>query len=144
MCGRNLCLALNIKADGLAVQIKDILGRYDHTNYFTFDMSLPEQVKQVRAGLRVYSGLSDFQKTAPLLESCEGVWLDSFNGDWFEPDLVDDLLTQGKAVCIVSSELHERNPVQQWKNLLKIRQISNPHIQLCTDRPVDASRFFGV
>ena len=34
MNGRNLPLALNIKADGLYQDIKTILEKYKHTNYF--------------------------------------------------------------------------------------------------------------
>ena len=34
-------LALNIKADGLQVNLKELLEEYNITNYFVFDMSFP-------------------------------------------------------------------------------------------------------
>ena len=46
MNGRNLPLALNIKADGLGQEILKFLEKYNHSNYFTFDMSIPEMVVQ--------------------------------------------------------------------------------------------------
>ena len=53
MDGRNLPLALNIKADGMANEILRLLKQYNHTNYFTFDMSIPDMVVQLKTELTV-------------------------------------------------------------------------------------------
>ena len=78
MDGRNLPLALNIKEDGLGDLILRSLMRFNHTNYFTFDMSTPDLVSQVRLGLNVFSGLSEIISSNSLNHKCEGIWLDSF------------------------------------------------------------------
>lgn len=87
--GRNLPLALNIKADGMAKEIKRLLDKYKHNNYFTFDMSIPEMIVQLKMGLNVFTGLSDINKHPVLKEQSKGIWLDSFINDWFyEKDII--------------------------------------------------------
>ena len=81
MDGRNLPLALNIKADGMANEILRLLKQYNHTNYFTFDMSIPDMVVQLKTELTVFTGLSDILSPAVLLDQAEGIWLDCFNSD---------------------------------------------------------------
>lgn len=144
MGGRNLTLALNIKADGLGKRIKDILHQFNHTNYFVFDMSIPDLVRQVKDGLRVFTGLSDIQPSPVLTDNCEGIWLDCFYSDWYEPKLIDNLLEQGKRVCIVSADLHQRPTDNQWNILRSVKHITSPDLMLCTDKPLEAQEFFGV
>lgn len=142
MNGRNLPLALNIKADGQAVAIKTLLARYHHTNYFTFDMSIPDMVVQINEGLPVYTGLSDILTVPVLLDKAQGVWLDCFNSDWWRPETVDHLINQGKKVCIVSADLHKRTVEKQWNLLHSCKTLSNPNLMLCTDSPEKAEEFF--
>ena len=47
----NQILALNIKADGLSEAISMMIREYGITNYFTFDMSLPEMLRYKDSGL---------------------------------------------------------------------------------------------
>lgn len=42
MAGRNLPLAINIKADGMAQALAKTFARYGHTNWFAFDMAVPD------------------------------------------------------------------------------------------------------
>ena len=136
--GRNLPLALNIKADGQADEIKRLLEKYNHTNYFTFDMSIPEMVYQHKVGLKVFTGLSDILPNPILFEKAKGIWLDCFNSDWFGKKEILDLLNQGKQVCIVSPDLHKREYKYVWE---KYKNISG--IMLCTDYPNEAKEFFN-
>ena len=76
MDGRNLPLALNIKADGMSAAILELLNKYNHTNYFTFDMSVPDMIVQLKQGLNVYTGLSDTIRQPILSEDAGGIWLD--------------------------------------------------------------------
>jgi len=142
MDGRNLPLALNIKADGLADAIRDLLHKYGQADYFTFDMSIPDMVVQVNKELRVFSGLSDIQRTPVLLERCAGVWLDCFNSDWYSAAEIDALIAGGKKVCIVSADLHKRNVENQWNVVKQSMYLKHPDLMLCTDVPEDAKRFF--
>ena len=142
MQGRNLPLALNIKADGQIDEILRLLAKYKHTNYFTFDMSIPDMVLQLKKGAKVFTGLSDILKEPVLLDKACGVWLDAFNGDWYKQDTIDKLLNQNKAVCIVSSDLHGRDTFEQWQMLKQYANIKADNLLLCTDKPEDALNFF--
>lgn len=142
MNGRNLPLALNIKADGQAEAIKELLLKYGQTNYFTFDMSIPDQVVQIKTGLNVYTGLSDILPTPALLEESKGIWLDCFYSDWWKPDIVERLLTEKKKVCIVSADLHKRDVRLQWAVIEMIKGLESDNLMLCTDKPTEAKEYF--
>ena len=142
MDGRNLPLALNIKADGLAESILVLLDKYNHTNYFNFDMSIPEMVKQTDLGIRVYAPISDIIKEPFLLEKSSGVWLDSFYSVWYDNELIEKLIGSGLDVCIVSSELHGRSYEKQWDDLKNNKFAGSSRLMLCTDRPEEAAGYF--
>ena len=144
MNGRNLPLALNIKADGLCDEIKKILNEYNHTNYFTFDMSIPDMVFQMNKKMIVYTGQSDILTKPVLLEKAQGVWLDSFKSEWFDETVLKDLLLYNKKICIVSADLHKRDITEQWNKLKSFNCISDDRITLCTDIAEKAIDFFGV
>lgn len=142
MQGRNLPLALNIKADGQIDEILRLLAKYNHTNYFTFDMSIPDMVYQLKKGAKVFTGLSDILKEPVLLDKACGVWLDAFNSDWYKQDIIDDLLIKNKSICIVSSDLHGRDTFEQWQMLKLYENIKAEKLFLCTDKPSEALKFF--
>lgn len=142
MNGRNLPLALNIKADGQAEAIKALLLKYNHTNYFCFDMSIPDMVVQVNSGLTVFSGKSDILSNVVLFDKVSGIWLDSFYSDWFLAQDIDDLINQGKKVCIVSADLHKRDTHKQWEIIKNSKSFNNDNLLLCTDKPLEAKEFF--
>ena len=136
--GRALTLALNIKADGMADEIKRLLEKYNVSNYFTFDMSIPEMVYQHKTGLNVFTGLSDIVPLPVMYEQAKGVWLDCFNSDWFGEVEIQNILNQDKKVCIVSPDLHKREYKSVWE---KYRNVKG--IMLCTDYPKEAEVYFN-
>ncbi len=142
MDGRNLPLALNIKADGQGKAIKALLSKYNHTNYFTFDMSVPDMVVQLNAGLKVFTGKSDIMPTPVLAENAAGIWLDSFYSDWFSAAEIDEIITSGKKVCIVSADLHKRENSNQWEIIRQCKSVKSNDLLLCTDTPQTAKEFF--
>lgn len=142
MNGRNLPLALNIKADGQGETIKELLKKYNHTNYFTFDMSIPDMVVQVANGLKVFTGKSDILSQAVLLNKVDGVWLDCFYSDWYSSAEIDSLIAQGKKVCIVSADLHKRPIQKQWNIIRQSTYFESDLLMLCTDAPKEAKEFF--
>jgi Tat protein secretion system quality control protein TatD with DNase activity len=142
MDGHNLPLALNIKADGQADAILELLKKYNHTNYFTFDMSIPDMICHMRVGVRVFTGLSDVLPAPVLLDKAAGVWLDSFNGDWYDADVIDELIAKGKQVCIVSSDLHKRNTSKQWEVVKQTKSLQSNDLLICTDKPIEAKEYF--
>ena len=143
MAGRNLPLALNIKADGMAQTILRMLKDAGHTNYFTFDMSIPEEVVQLSMEMPVFTGLSDVLSPPPMLDDAEGVWLDAFRRVWYDGEIIRSLLKKGKRVCVVSEELHKRDPLPQWEMLRNTATIEDDRLMLCSDTPDLAQQFFG-
>lgn len=136
--GRNLPLALNIKADGMAFKIKKLLEKYNHTNYFTFDMSIPEMVVQHKMGLNVFTGISDIVPNPIMYKEAQGVWLDCFYSDWFSKKVIKEILDADKKVCIVSPDLHKREYKSVWAKYKDVKDI-----MLCTDFPDEAKEYFN-
>ena len=74
-------IALNIKADGLQLEVNKLVRKYKIRNYFIFDMSIPESIKYLSTNLRVYMRLSEYEKNYQKF-SFNGLWIDQFKGDW--------------------------------------------------------------
>lgn len=140
---RDLPLAINIKSDGLLNLLSTLLKKHDIKNYFTFDMSLPEMNRYVNSELAVFSGKSELQIIPPFFEKASGIWLDSFTGDWYGPQLIANLIEKRKKVCVVSDELHNRPPDWQWKMLKEHNLHQCNEVSLCTDWPEKARNYFG-
>ena len=135
------CFAINIKADGLTNQLKALLEKYSLKNYFVFDMSVPQMLAYRDAGLKFFTRQSEFEKVPSLYEESAGVWLDAFESDeWLTLELIKNHLAHGKKVCVVSPELHGREPQKLWTTL---KPIKNLEWYLCTDLPIEAEKFFG-
>lgn len=141
LAGSKLPLALNIKSDGLAEPLREAMAAYDRNAWFVFDMSIPDMRMHLKAGNPVFTRVSEVEKVPVWLDECEGVWLDQFEREWFDADFVVGLLSTGKRVCVVSSELHRRDYSDLWKMLQPLAAFDN--LMLCTDFPEDAKKFFG-
>jgi hypothetical protein len=141
--GRDLPLAINIKADGLGPALAEQMRARGLTNWFTFDMAAPDLVYQVRIGLPVFTRVSDYEPSPVCYEQAVGVWLDGFEGDWFDERDVASFLREGKKVCVVSPELHRRDPESVWAMLRSPALSGHPGLMLCTDRPQAAAEYFG-
>lgn len=139
---RDLPLALNIKADGLAVPLGAKLKARKLTRWFTFDMSVPDLVIQLRLGMPAFTRASEHERAPPCYEKAIGVWLDAFESQWYSADTIASYLADGKRVCVVSPELHGRDPEALWSSL-RSRLQAHPSLMLCTDRPEQARAFFG-
>ena len=139
-------LALNIKADGLQATLKDILDKYKITNYFLFDASIPDQLVSMKANLKTFSRYSEYEPESSLFEDSNGVWLDNFKASPFESKKVERWLSMEKKVCVVSSELHGRDPEPFWneiKRTLSSEALNSTNLILCTDLPENATRIFN-
>ncbi|MCJ2033220.1 phosphodiesterase [Methylobacterium sp. J-068] len=137
--GTGLPLAVNVKADGLAPLLATAFdGRA--IDWFAFDMSGPEMVRFRRAGLPYYTRHSDVEPDPILYAEADGVWLDAFETQWFDDTTITAHLARGKAVCIVSPELHGRDPAPLWRALARLS--GTPGVTLCTDQPDQARQVF--
>jgi hypothetical protein len=141
---RDLPLALNVKSDGLAKLIREEMSKRLHlTKWFVFDMSIPDTLQQLLHGNPVFSRQSEYEPTPALMDRAAGIWLDAFHTTWWTPADLENGISQGKSVCIVSPDLHKRDPQPCWQ-MLQNAGISQPDkILLCTDLPEDAVRYFG-
>jgi hypothetical protein len=136
-----LTFAINIKADGLASELKYLLNHYRIDNYFTFDMSIPEMLCYKNAGLKYLSRLSEYEPNPVMLDDAVGIWLDAFESEWYDQYYISNLINIAERICIVSAELHAREYKNQWVLIKKLNDQNK--LIICTDKPDDAKEFFG-
>jgi glycerophosphoryl diester phosphodiesterase len=139
---QHLPLALNIKADGLRSRLKPLLLRHGVTNYFCFDMSLPETLAYRREGLRYFARESEYEPAPALYAEAAGVWMDMFDSDWITPARILEHLAAGKQVALVSPELHQRPHLSFWATLHHAGLSRERNLMLCTDHCAAAREFF--
>lgn len=140
--GPALPLALNVKADGLQSLVAEALKRFPPTGYFLFDMSVPDALGYVRAGLRVFTRQSELEPQPPFYEDAAGVWMDCFFGDWIDERDIARHLGNHKQVCLVSPDLHKRTHQPFWDRLRLMGILDNDDLMLCTDFPEEARGYF--
>ncbi len=139
----NLPLAINIKSDGLQGLLRVELEKYNITNYFLFDMSVPDGLVYLRqGGFQIFTRQSEYEKIPSFYEEAQGVWMDMFLSDWIEERDIVAHLERGKKVCIVSPELHKREHLGFWERLKKMSLLEDESLMLCTDFPENAKLFF--
>jgi hypothetical protein len=136
----NLPLAVNIKADGLATALKAAFEAAGVTNFFVFDMSVPDMRLYRDLGIPYFTRLSEVEPTPAFLNDAAGIWLDAFSGTWFDANDLDRWLGTGKLVCVVSPELHRRDHVATWALLRSF--VNHKQLMLCTDLPEQARDYF--
>lgn len=137
-----LPLALNVKADGLQAQLKETLQRNSVSNYFVFDMSIPDTIGYLSAGMNVFTRQSEFEPAPAFYERARGIWLDAFNSEWFDENDIACHVRSGKKVCVVSPELHRREHLNFWGKLRRMNVLNSGQVMLCTDYPEEARAFF--
>lgn len=140
----DLTLALNIKADGLQDALVGLLERFSVRNYFVFDMSIPDHLRSLAAGLRTFTRQSEFEPEPLLYEQSAGVWLDCFQHEWMTAATIESHLRAGKEVCLVSPELHGRPHQPMWEMVRAAGLDRDAGIMLCTDLPDRARSFFDA
>lgn len=138
----SLPLALNVKADGLASLMKKALDKLPSLDAFVFDMAIPDMLSYFEAGIPVFTRMSEVERCPVWLHRSAGIWLDSFGPTWFDGRLIGEMLATDKRICVVSSELHQRDPQDLWDMLASYA--SAPNLLLCTDRPEHARDFFRL
>lgn len=144
LANRDLPLALNIKADGLADALAERMRARPLTRWFTFDMAVPDLVQQLRKGLPAFTRCSEYEREPACYNEAAGVWLDAFETTWYRATDIAAFLRDGKAVCVVSPELHGRDPLPLWSELRASEVRDHASLMICTDRPQDAATHFGA
>lgn len=137
------CFAINIKADGLKSILKQYFEKYGITNYFLFDMSVPQMVEFRNCGFRYFTRQSEVELNPIMYEDAAGVWIDGFwEIDWITEELLKGHIENGKAVCMVSPDLHGKTDYQDFWKRLKGFDVDLSSVMLCTDHPDEADEFF--
>jgi len=138
------CFAINIKADGLKDILQSYFTKYSISNYFLFDMSIPQMVEFNEMGLRFFTRQSEVEPNPNMYNEAAGVWIDGFwRTDWITKELLDEHINNGKEVCLVSPDLHgKKNYKEFWQQLLD-DGIDLNKVILCTDYPEEAREFFN-
>lgn len=139
---KSLPLALNIKADGLAESIKNVMKSYNRDNWFVFDMSIPDMRMHLSAGNPVYARVSEVEPEPAYYDQIQGIWLDAFENDGWQIKSIQKYLKDDKRVCLVSPELHKRDHLEFWEKLRKSKFVNDDRLTLCTDFPEEAKEFF--
>jgi hypothetical protein len=63
----NVCLAINIKADGLQQEMMRLINEYHIKNYFVFDMSVCDTLGYIEHKFEVFSRISEYEHELPFL-----------------------------------------------------------------------------
>ena len=135
-------LTWNVKADGLISLIQESFSEDLLKQSVFFDMSIPETLNYKKNNLPYLVRMSEYEILNNLYDDSNGVWIDSFESNWFDYALIEKIINDDKYVIIVSAELHKRDNNEQWNFLRDFSQISSKKIVLCTDYPTLAKEFF--
>lgn len=140
-----LPLALNIKADGLQEKLKASLEKHNISNYFVFDMSVPDALHYLKHEIKSYTRESEYEKVPSFYDEAEGIWLDEFQGHWITKEVIEKHVKHGKQICIVSPDLHKRSYKDEWQHYKEIEQeLWINTLMICTDHPEEAKEFFNA
>lgn len=139
--GKELPLAINVKADGLAGLISRAMAGRSRDSWFVFDMSVPDMRAHLAEGNPVFARMSEVESEPPWFDRVSGIWLDAFEDVWFDAALIRRLLREGKRVCVVSPELHGRTQDVVWEMLRPLA--AEDRLMLCTDVPEQAQAYFA-
>lgn len=136
-------LAINIKSDGIQDQLKTAIEKYNLQSYFTFDMSFPSLYFGYQGKLKFFSSVNEYLQEPLLYNKCSGIWLDAYEHIWYSSQHMETYLNEGKEVCIVSPELHNREHTELWRVIKGSGLSQHPCISICTDLPLAAQEFFS-
>lgn len=133
-------LALNIKSDGLTDSLKKLFIKYNIWNYFCFDMSVPDTLIYLKENVKTAIRVSEYECEGKLSSEGYALWVDSFTDKPLDIGNIYRWVTEGKKVCLVSPELHHREPYDTWHRLARLPEHirMNDSLMLCTDQPAMA------
>jgi len=129
-------MALNIKEDGYALALKKSLEKHNLTNYFTFDMSIPDNLSYIVHEVPFYTRVSEYEIPCPqLLHASTGLWIDAFTENFDQLYWANVASKLGLRYTLVSPELHGRNPKVLWSRINDLNLQYSELFEICTDYP---------
>lgn len=135
-------IALNIKADGLHKLVKECMTQAEFKSVFVFDMAVPDMRGYLKNHTPTFTRLSEYEQRPVFLDSCQGVWLDAFDSEWYSATTIACLLNQKKQIALVSPELHGRPHQLLWELIRAHDFHRNGLVSICTDFPMQAKEYF--
>ena len=139
--GKPGVLAINIKADGLSLLVGDALAAFGVANAFVFDMSVPDALQYCSmSSVEVFTRQSEYEVVPSYYDLAAGVWLDAFERDWIDGQVIGHHREAGKRVALVSPELHGRSQEAQWQVWSGLS--GGDDVMICTDFPIQARAAF--
>ncbi len=146
---KNLTLAINIKSDGIAKNIYDICLSEEISNFFIFDMSIPDLIYADRLGCKnLFLRLSEYEDPSFIPAKAEGLWVDFFKGKLPKDIKLLENLNKYSKFAFVSPELHGHSVqlVEEFWLVLDSfakSKFKDKRFFLCTDYPQQAFAFFN-
>jgi hypothetical protein len=138
----NKPLLINIKSDGIGNELKFYLKKFKIKNYFTFDMSVPEQILYNKLKLKNLSRLSIYENSPIDLKYTVGYWIDTYGGKL--PKLnFKKKPKKNKSLFFISPELHKKKFKDIWIKLKNLKKIYNKNLYICTDHFTKSNLFFN-
>lgn len=133
---RHQLLILNTKAEGLEVEILNLMHQFKVENYFFLDMSIPFMIKWMSKGLKnIAVRFSEYEPLDFVLKfsgKVDWVWIDCFTDLHLNKEEYQ-LLKNHFKLCLVSPELqaHPTEKIQEFKSKLQ----DMPMDAVCTKFP---------
>lgn len=146
---KDITLAINIKSDGLADQLNNLIRFKDFKNFFCFDMSTPQIIDFKRKNINIAYRISEIEDLSLLKKEPRYLWIDTFDKIWYDEKALINLLNDNTKLFFVSEDLHDRDNSIQWQILKNLTcQISEDKqslkkLYLCTDKLDEAEKFFN-
>lgn len=142
--GSSNCLAINIKSDGLAAMLNRLLARYEISNYFVFDMSVPDLMDHVKNGNKVLARLSDYEPVSRLAEMVAGFWVDEYVSFRPSAEFLSRQIENQKIFAFVSKELHGSDHAPRWDYCWRLSSTYPKYDKffVCTDLVREAKSYF--
>jgi len=127
--------ALNLKSDGIGLELEKHIDWIQRTSSFVFDGSIPEMLMYRRRGIPLALRLSEYESELSWLP--EYIWLDSFHQDWWLEDafVLNEIIET--PTIIVSPEIHNRSPYHVWDKIGQLMNSGYENISICTDKPLE-------
>ena len=133
-------LILNVKEEGLENKLIDCMKKNNITNYFFLDQSFPFLIKFSNLGFKNCAArVSEFEKINTVLTlkgKINWIWVDYFSEFPLNKKNYSILKNANFNICLVSPELHGRNPDKEIPKLKKlIVKLNFKFDAVCTKRP---------
>ncbi len=138
-------LAIRVCAEGLARMLHRCLVSIEGVQPVLVGISVPDMAEYIDGHLPIFVRQSEHEPEPAYYEYAEGVWLESFERDWFDDRLLVAHLKTGKLVTVVSPEIHGREHMPMWELLAVLQSRLGElagSIQLCTSIPQMAREYF--